>query len=333
MGIYDRDYYREDGNRWWSATGHRGTITLIAITVSCMFAYYIFVEQTVTEIDGVRVPVVNYPLQEYGAFHYPAVMRGEVWRIFTSFFISPFGFFSIVFGMLGLYWFGGEMETLYGTRRFVTFYVLAGVLANVGKFLLGLAGVGESTVTLGPSAPLFATFVLFAFHYPHRSIRIWFLLPIPVWVLVALYLGIQLLYLVSAFRLPGGAGVPYVIDPLFGAFVGFIYNRTGGRVFAPFEVITGMFDRPATKSRRASANLRLYDEDAPRPAAVSAVHADEPTVPNGKPPSSREAVDEYLEAKLDAVLEKVAKHGKGSLTAEENEILLKASEVFKRRRQ
>ena len=44
-------------------------------------------------------------------------------------------------------------------------------------------------------------------------------------------------------------------------------------------------------------------------------------------------MNEHLEAKLDEVLAKVAKHGKESLTDPEREILLKASEIYKKRRQ
>ena len=43
-------------------------------------------------------------------------------------------------------------------------------------------------------------------------------------------------------------------------------------------------------------------------------------------------VDEQLEAKLDRVLDKVAKSGTDSLSADERSVLLKASEVYKRRR-
>jgi hypothetical protein len=50
------------------------------------------------------------------------------------------------------------------------------------------------------------------------------------------------------------------------------------------------------------------------------------------PPRPREATDENLEAKVDAVLEKVSKFGQESLTAEEREILFKASELYKKRR-
>jgi hypothetical protein len=49
-------------------------------------------------------------------------------------------------------------------------------------------------------------------------------------------------------------------------------------------------------------------------------------------PKPAGAADEQLEAKLDAVLEKVSKHGQESLTPEEREILVKASELYKKRR-
>jgi hypothetical protein len=42
--------------------------------------------------------------------------------------------------------------------------------------------------------------------------------------------------------------------------------------------------------------------------------------------------DEHLEAKVDALLEKVGRTGQASLTASEREFLQKASEVYKKRR-
>ncbi len=50
------------------------------------------------------------------------------------------------------------------------------------------------------------------------------------------------------------------------------------------------------------------------------------------PAPPREDVDEHLEAKLDAVLEKVARYGQDSLTDSERQILFRASEVYKKRR-
>jgi hypothetical protein len=70
--------------------------------------------------------------------------------------------------------------------------------------------------------------------------------------------------------------------------------------------------------------LRLFrpeDADArEEPVSVAAAVPDSP------------GVDEHLEAKLDAVLEKLARAGKESLTDTERQILMRASEIYKRRR-
>ena len=50
------------------------------------------------------------------------------------------------------------------------------------------------------------------------------------------------------------------------------------------------------------------------------------------PAASSGDMDEQLEAKLDAVLEKVARFGQDSLTESERQILQRASDMYKRRR-
>ena len=49
-------------------------------------------------------------------------------------------------------------------------------------------------------------------------------------------------------------------------------------------------------------------------------------------PSQPAARDEHFEAKVDAVLEKVSKHGQDTLTPEERALLFQASERYKKRR-
>ena len=76
------------------------------------------------------------------------------------------------------------------------------------------------------------------------------------------------------------------------------------------------------KNTRSRVRLKLFDPevDEHEPVAVSATST---------PAAS---MDEHLEAKLDAILEKIAKTGKESLTEKEQEILQQAAEMYKRRR-
>jgi membrane associated rhomboid family serine protease len=304
-------------------------ILLIAVTVALSLANFVVTERT--EVPLPNGQVVEGPpahvLADVLEFDHAKIVREfQGWRFFTSFLLTPDWLLGLLFGMLLLYFFGGEMEILYGTGRFLVFYVMAGVLANVAKFALGFAGATHPTY--GTAAPMFATMVLFAFHYPHRPIRIWFLIPIPVWILVSIYLGLNVLLLVGALANRQVGALPGVVEPLVGAAVGFGYYRTRGRLFALVDSLGGLFRR--RERGRSPANLRVYD-DAPRPS--SRASAPPPTSPEPVPqPAGGGPADEQLEAKLDAVLAKVARQGKGSLTPEENDILMRASEVFKKKR-
>jgi membrane associated rhomboid family serine protease len=306
MGLYDRDYYREQPTNWWgSPSERRGVTFLIATTVVGMIAYHVLM---VPGPEGYPVHL----LQQYTPFHTPSVMQGELWRFLSSFFVTPFSFFGILVGLIGLYSFGGEMESIYGTRRFVLFYLAAGVLGNLVKFGLGLAGQGVEAHTSGASAPIFATFVLFAFHYPSRPIS-FLITSIPIWIVVSAYLLINLLMFFNTNDT--GYSKVAVADPLVGALVGFLVYQTRGAIL----------DLPERSERRRETRprpLRLVTtKEEPEPVAVSAPKREAPPM------------DEHLEAKLDDVLAKVAKHGKASLTPEEQALLMQASEIFKKRRQ
>jgi hypothetical protein len=82
----------------------------------------------------------------------------------------------------------------------------------------------------------------------------------------------------------------------------------------------------ALAKRRGQPRLKLYrDVDEERSAPVG-VTAAPPPPPAGRPE------DEQLEAKMDAILEKISRFGKENLTESEREVLRQAAEAIKRRR-
>src|SRR5262249_50253653 len=106
-----------------------------------------------------------------------------------------------------------------------------------------------------------------------------------------------------------------VVVHLAGAAFGFLYYKNQWRVLNLLPNFRGW------QRERARPKLRVYrEEEAAAPVPVAA------------PSSGPADVDEQLEAKLDAVLEKVARFGQASLTDTERQILFRASEVYKRRR-
>jgi membrane associated rhomboid family serine protease len=235
--------------------------------------------------------------------------EGQVWRLLTHAFLhSTNDFLHIIFNMLFLWWLGSEVESLYGSKEFLALYLTAAVFSGLCFSLHALAQPG-SVVAVGASGAIMAVTVLFAIHYPNRQILLFFVIPVRIWILVLIYVGYDFLVFVS-----GTETTTAVAGHLGGALFGYLYHHFHWR-------LTSLWPRlSAWRKQRARPKLRVFrEEDAVRagvPARVPAEHE----------------IDEQFEAKLDAVLEKMSLVGKDNLTESEKDILLRASEFYKRRR-
>ncbi|HEY1860304.1 MAG TPA: rhomboid family intramembrane serine protease [Gemmataceae bacterium] len=305
MGIYDREYYRREGPSYLGSIINRGQVTKYLILINVV----VFVIQQLTP----GAPPGAGWFTEALWLNPELVLHGEVWRLLTYAFLHA-GILHILFNMLFLWWFGGEMEELYGPKEFLAFYLVSAILGGVA-FQLWAMSSGQA-VCLGASGAVTAVMVLYAFHYPSRIIYFWFI-PMPVWLFVAIGVGMDTLGLLTR-GVPGMHSTTAVTVHLAGAAFGFAYYRFHWRLISWLPDFTA-WKRYRTRSR---SKLRVYHEEEPvrTPVAVAA------------PPSSGGEVDEQLEAKLDAVLQKVSQSGKDSLTDSERQILVRASEIYKKRR-
>jgi membrane associated rhomboid family serine protease len=320
MGIYDRDYYRESSGRWWSDFGGRqATVGLVAVTCTA------FVLQMLTAPPGTG-DVAHSQLARWADFYLPAILDGQIWRLITPHFLHG-GLWHLALNMLILYWVGRELEGIYGPREFLAFYLTTALIVSLGKVALGLAGLtSPETRGLGASGPVTAAFIVFTCHFPYRTILLFFILPVPAWLLAV---GVVVLDLLGFLGM-GEAGIGYSAH-LLGAAFAFLYYREQWRVTGWLNCLTGWVPRLAGRgaARRVPAP-RLYAEpEEPEQAVAARAGGAATAAAEGR---SARAVDEQLEAKLDLVLEKVSRYGRESLTPEERDILLKASEVYKRRR-
>ena len=62
---------------------------------------------------------------------YMVVTRFWIWQLLTYMFLHSTNVFHILFNMLSLWWFGAELETRWGGRFFLAFYLACGVGAGV----------------------------------------------------------------------------------------------------------------------------------------------------------------------------------------------------------
>lgn len=308
MGIYSRDYVRESSGRGGGWGDDIPAVKrLIIITVVVFIAQVVFTHPYVTpEGQAVREYRVSY-LEDWFALDWDKVRIGQVWRLVTCAFLhnirDPW---HILMNMLGLWWFGSEMERLYGSKEFTLFYLAAAAASSVG-FILWQIAAGDSGTAIGASGAVLAALTLYATHYPREKLYLFYgLFPVEVRWVVVFYAVMDLLPVLRSLQgetLYSGVGHA---AHLIGIVFGFAYRHYDWRLagWLDFSVLQSLPRR--WRQSRTKRTIRVYDEE---------------------PPSATD-----IDTEVDRILAKITEQGSGSLTDREQAILTKASQQYKNRK-
>jgi len=145
------------------------------------------------------------------------------WQVVTYMFLhNPQDPFHLLFNMLMLWMFGGELERFWGPRGFLGYYAICGLGAGVTIAVAGLAagGVEARIPTTGASGALFGIFVAYGIVFARRTVLFMLLFPMQARTMAMLLTGLSLFYLIGQ---PGGS-VSHVAH-LGGAATGFLYLK------------------------------------------------------------------------------------------------------------
>ena len=142
-------------------------------------------------------------------------MRHEPWQPITALFVH-FDPLSVVFNLIGLWFVGAFIERTQGTRRFLTLFFGAGILANVAIGLVASV-YGARSVYAGTSAAVLALFVAFGRIYGRAPTQVLGSLYLKANQLAMIFVGWALLADLLRRDLPGVAGT--VVVTLVGYFM------------------------------------------------------------------------------------------------------------------
>lgn len=281
MGLYDREYTREDDDWGYSSYGDRPravqsmTVALIVINVG------VYLLDALSSNDHA---LMRWLALDAGSLAKPWMW----WQFLTAAFAhSTSGINHILGNMFALFIFGRDVEGRLGKMEFLRFYLLAAILGNVVwgvlRFLMGTDGI-----LAGASGAVTAVMVLYVCYFPRATLLLFMVWPVPAWAAVALFLGLDIL---GAFA-PATPGMPQVAHDvhLAGAAFAFGYWKLHWNLgyVMPTEWLGGI-KRWLTRPR-----LKIHDP--------------EPTYDN-------------LDAEADRVLAKLGEQGDASLTPAERRVL------------
>jgi len=108
------------------------------------------------------------------ALHPPAVLRLEAWRLLTYVFLHG-SLGHLLLNMLVLYMFGGPLEGIWGSRRFLRYYLLCGV--GAGLFTLLPIPAFFHASHIGASGAAYGLLLAFGLLFPDTRVFVFFVLP------------------------------------------------------------------------------------------------------------------------------------------------------------
>jgi len=171
---------------------------------------------------GLNFKISGVPLYIYIYKYFALNPIGDgfkIWQLITYMFIhDPKGIFHILFNMLMLWMFGTEVENLWGTRRFLVYYSTAGIGAGITHLIIAPL-FDQIGPVVGASGAIYGIMTAFAIMFPDRMIFLYFLIPIPARIFVAILVFFDLIMGIF-----GSDGIAHFAH-LGGAVVGFIYIK------------------------------------------------------------------------------------------------------------
>jgi membrane associated rhomboid family serine protease len=143
----------------------------------------------------------------------PHYFTSRPWTILTSVFIhSSFGH---IFGnMLTLYFFGNFLARMVGNTKFLLVYFIGGIAGNAVYLLLGQS----FSLLIGASGAVYAIAGALVVMFPKLPVRLYFIIPVPLWVLV-------LIFFVAWSFIPGVAWQAHMGGMAVGLIAGFFFRR------------------------------------------------------------------------------------------------------------
>lgn len=154
------------------------------------------------------------------AVSWDALMEGRWWVLLTSVFSHEM-LFHLFLNMYVLSGFGGAVEAVLGKKRFIIFYLIAGIFSSlchaaVSAFVLGRPDLPA----VGASGAIAGILILFCLLYPKEKLLLFGIIPLPaIWGALA-FVGLDVWGLISQAE---GGGLPIGHGAhLGGAFCGLI---------------------------------------------------------------------------------------------------------------
>jgi len=246
-----------------------------------------------------------------------SVLLTRPWTLLTHMFVHT-GVWHLAMNMLWLHWMGRMFVTEFGARRLLSMYFVAG-LAGFLLYAIVLnifPGMRQGLFAYGASAAVMGIMAAVATAQPNRTINLVLLGAVPLKYLAIGCVGLDY------FALSGSDNTGGHLAHLGGAVFGYfavMESRRGrdwvGWFESVLDAMVGLWSSSRDALTPIQGRKRKTRRRTPRNSGSNSYKSDEEFNVEKKVKSTQ----------MDAILDKISKHGYDNLTAEEKEFLFRQS--------
>lgn len=200
MGIYDRDYSQ---HKYRDVSGPQIRFALPALTP--VVKWLLIINVAVFVPFYMITALQNFLLISFSVFPASLGKSLQLWRLVSYQFLhDPEGFSHIFVNMLILYFFGPMLERLWGSRRFLVFYLVCGAMGGLLYTVLVLVRfLAPPLPLIGASGAILGMIAAAAIMFPKARVYVMGIFPIQLWVLAVI---LALISIMTLFRHDNAGG-------------------------------------------------------------------------------------------------------------------------------
>jgi membrane associated rhomboid family serine protease len=234
--------------------------------ITPMVKWLLIINTAVFLLSFLITPVGAFCFHWFSVYPATLAMSLQLWRLITYQFLhaSPWHLF---WNMLILFFFGPMLERLWGSKKFLIFYLVCGATGGLLYPLLALVGWLDVGPLIGASGSILGMLAAGAILFPNLMVYVWGIIPVRLVILTVIIAGISIISLLRPDRFTNAGGEA---AHLGGMVAGAIYVFSEGwRAKLKLKMQSGRWERKIADQRNLQVELdRILEK-----VHVSGIHS------------------------------------------------------------
>ncbi len=191
MGLYDRDYTQAD---YQSKSHYAPQMRMAFPRITPVVKWLLIINVSVFVIMFLIDPLESFFFHWFSVYPATVLTSLQIWRLVTYQFLHD-GTWHIFGNMLILFFFGPMLERLWGSRKFLTFYLVCGAIGGLLYPFLVLVGWLNVAYLVGASGSILGMLAAGAILFPNMMIYILGIIPMKLRILAIIFAAISIISL------------------------------------------------------------------------------------------------------------------------------------------